>query len=119
MTSNEPSFGKQTARILSFRRGAKEVPHAQPNGLPSSGPGQEPVQDLAKYERGRNERDDTPGAYRHRMFVNASAFLFVIILIVAGLGLADIMARMRKNQDCVLAGRRGCTPVNVMPKERW
>jgi hypothetical protein len=25
---------------------------------------------------------------------------------------------MRKNQDCVLSGRRGCTPVEVT-KDRW
>jgi len=28
------------------------------------------------------------------------------------------MARMRKDQDCVLSGRRGCTPVEVI-KDRW
>jgi hypothetical protein len=29
------------------------------------------------------------------------------------------MARMRKDQDCVLSGRRGCTPVDVERKDRW
>jgi hypothetical protein len=28
------------------------------------------------------------------------------------------MAAMRKIQDCVLSGRRGCTPVEVS-KDRW
>jgi len=71
------------------------------------------VDDLAKYERGEN-----PDDYRHRMVVNVVAFVFVIALIAAGLWLADTMAAMRKNQDCVLSGRRGCTPVEVT-KDRW
>jgi hypothetical protein len=31
---------------------------------------------------------------------------------------ADTMAAMRKNQDCVLSGRRGCAPIEVT-KDRW
>ncbi len=71
------------------------------------------VEDLTKYARGEN-----PDDYRHRMIVNVVAFVFVIGLIAAGLWLADTMAAMRKNQDCVLSGRRGCTPVEVT-KDRW
>ncbi|MGI8526216.1 MAG: hypothetical protein ACR2K5_08560 [Pseudolabrys sp.] len=72
-----------------------------------------PVADLAKYERS-GEHDD----YRHRMLMNAIAFVFVIALIGAGVWIADTMAAMRKNQDCVLSGRRGCTPVEVS-HDRW
>ena len=68
---------------------------------------------MAKYERVEN-----PDDYRHRMAVNVVAFVFVIGLIAAGIWLADTMAAMRKNQDCVLSGRRGCTPVEVT-KDRW
>lgn len=105
MASNQPTYRRQTARILSFRRGAKR---------PAS-----PAQDLAKYELSPADRDDAPGEYRHRMIVNAVAFLFVIVLMVAGFWIADTMARMRKNQDCVLSGRRGCSPIEVIPKSRW
>ena len=31
----------------------------------------------------------------------------------SGIWIADVMAHMRKDQDCVLIGRPGCTPVNV------
>jgi hypothetical protein len=72
-----------------------------------------PVDDLAKFERGEGVDD-----YRHRMTVNILAFVFVIALIGAGIWLADTMAQMRKNQDCVLSGRRGCSPVEVT-KDRW
>jgi len=67
-----------------------------------------PVADLAKYERG-SEPDD----YRHRMLVNTAAFLFVLGLIGAGLWLAQSMAELRRNQDCVLAGHRNCLPIET------
>ncbi|HEY2755253.1 MAG TPA: hypothetical protein VGJ01_05855 [Pseudolabrys sp.] len=70
--------------------------------------------DLAKFERVPEGPDD----YRHRMVVNLVAFVFVVALIGAGLWLADTMARMRHDQDCVLSGRRGCSPVEVS-KDRW
>lgn len=53
------------------------------------------------------------------MAVNAAAFAFVVILGVIGYWLADTMATMRRNQDCVLSGRRGCTPVDIPIRERY
>ena len=64
---------------------------------------------------GRPEQDD----YRHRMMMNGAALLVVLLLTVAGIWIANKMAEMRKNQDCVLSGRRDCTPVNVSPSPRW
>lgn len=103
-SSSSDSDGEH--RVIRFRRGR---PGAR---LPRGGPA--PVEDLAKYQRGREAPDD----YRHRMIVNAVAFLFVVVLIGGALWLADTMADMRRNQDCVLSGRRGCTPVEVT-KDRW
>jgi len=90
-------------RVVSFRRGSAK---ARPPTPPA-------IDDLAKYERTEGADD-----YRHRMIVNVTAFVFVIGLIGAGIWLADTMAAMRKNQDCVLSGRRGCSPVEVT-KDRW
>ena len=90
------------ARVVSIRRG-RPVPPPHP----------EPVEDLSKYER-----TEGPDDYRHRMIVNVVTFAFVVALIGAGYWLADTMASMRKNQDCVLSGRRGCSPVEVT-KDRW
>jgi hypothetical protein len=39
-------------------------------------------------------------------------------LVIVGIWIADVMAQMRKNQDCVLMGRPGCTPVNAPPLQR-
>ncbi len=105
MASDKQSSSHGERRVVNFRR---DPAGARP---PTAGP--TPVEDLAKYE-GAESADD----YRHRMIVNVAAFAFVIALIGAGLWLADTMAQMRKNQDCVLSGRRGCTPVDV-PRERW
>ena len=105
MASNNPSSSDNEPRVVSFRRGragARTTVSAPP-----------PVDDLAKYQQGTGTDD-----YRHRMIVNAAAFVFVIALMGAGLWLADTMARMRKNQDCVLSGRRGCTPVEYH-QNRW
>jgi hypothetical protein len=52
------------------------------------------------------------------MTVNIAAFAVVLALIGVGIWLADTMAQMRKNQDCVLSGRRGCTPVEFN-RDRW
>ena len=71
-----------------------------------------PLENLAKYEGG--ERDDD---YRHRMMVNLAALLFTLLLAAAGAWLAVKIADMRKNQDCVLSGRRNCAPIAVQPTE--
>ena len=46
-----------------------------------------PVPDLSKYERPKSDDD-----YRHRMVMNATALVFVCLLILAGLWLVDMMA---------------------------
>ena len=72
-----------------------------------------PVEDLAKYE------SSAPDDYRHRMLMNLAAAVVTILLVIAGIWIANTMAKMRKDQDCVLTGRRGCTPVDVPVKPRW
>ena len=53
------------------------------------------------------------------MMTNSLAFVFLVLLIIGGIWIADTMAAIRKNQDCVLSGRRGCTPVEAPPPQRW
>jgi len=105
MSKDEPSSSDDEPRVVKF-------PHGRASArTPATAP--PPVDDLAKFERGDGTDD-----YRHRMTVNIVVFVFVLALIGAGLWLADTMAQMRKNQDCVLSGRRGCSPVEVT-KDRW
>lgn len=72
-----------------------------------------PVEDLSRYER-REDEDD----YRHRMIVNIFALVFTAILVVAGVWVANKIAEMRKQQDCVLSGRRSCSPVEIPSVDR-
>ncbi|MGC1466179.1 MAG: hypothetical protein WA792_10645 [Pseudolabrys sp.] len=94
-------------RVLDFRQSGSR------RAGPPKPPASSPVAGLGKYEGGEQEDD-----YRARMIVNVVALLFILGLIGAGLWIADTMADMRKNQDCVLSGRRGCTPVEVQ-HDRW
>ena len=52
------------------------------------------------------------------MMVNLAALLFTVALAAAGVWLAIQIAELRKNQDCVLSGRRNCTPIDVNAPER-
>jgi hypothetical protein len=72
-----------------------------------------PVPDLGKYEGG--DYDDN---YRHRMMVNLAALGFTAVLAVVGVWLVIQLADLRKNQDCVLSGRRNCAPIDVNAQER-
>src|SRR5262245_35128458 len=57
------------------------------------------IKDIGRYER-VGEEDD----YRHRMLMNGLALAVCVFLVAAGIWLANTMAEMRKNQDCVLSG---------------
>jgi hypothetical protein len=72
-----------------------------------------PVQDLEKFERPEGEDD-----YRHRMIMNIMAAAATILLIAGGIWIANTMALMRKNQDCVLSGKRNCNPPVEVPAPR-
>jgi hypothetical protein len=100
-----------TGEVVSIRQAAaRRKAHSSPGGdaAPS------PVGDLKRYEQS-TEKDD----YRHRMTINLLALAFLIFLVIGGIWIADTMAAMRKNQDCVLSGRRGCTPVDAPLPQRW
>jgi hypothetical protein len=105
MSGNQLFSTDSGPRVVMFRRrpGSVRAPLATPPL----------VDDLAKYEQGADTDD-----YRHRMVVNAAAFIFVIGLISAGLWIADSMAELRKKQDCVLSGSRSCMPIQVN-RSRW
>ena len=72
------------------------------------------VPNLEKYEQTPGEPDD----FRHRMIMNGLGLAFTAMLVVGGIWIADVMAHMRKDQDCVLVGRPGCTHVDVPLRPR-
>src|ERR1051325_6153480 len=95
MSSNVPGE-EERGRILPFRRGRRLVPRARQD---------EPVEGVEKYAQG--EPDD----YRQRMIHNGLGLLACILLVAGGIWIASTMAEMRRNQDCVLSGRRNCASI--------
>ena len=92
---------EERGRILPFRRrGAPQPPVVPPS----------PVEDVGKYAV-----SEEPDNYRQRMINNGLAFAFCLLLVAIGVWLATSIAEMRRNQDCVLSGRRNCANVIVPP----
>src|SRR5689334_18170982 len=107
---NRPSPRESEGRVLPFRpRGAL---FARPVPRPPAAP--DTVPDLEKFERTPDEPDD----FRHRMLMNGLGLAVTVALVGAGIWIADVMAHMRKDQDCVLTGRPGCTHVEVPAQPR-
>jgi hypothetical protein len=105
---SDRAFGARDSRVVPFRGSA---PRRSAPGSRTAGERSDP---LRRFERGQ-EPDD----YRHRMTMNAVVLLIAVLLVASGLWLADSIAAMQKDQDCVLSGRRGCTKVEVPPTSRW
>jgi hypothetical protein len=115
VTAERSKTSEEEHQVVPFRpRGAAPASAlALRRPQPTSEPPTPSVEGLAKYEGG--EADDD---YRHRMLVNLAALAVTIVLAIAGGWLAIKIAEMRKNQDCVLSGRRNCAPVDVKALER-
>jgi hypothetical protein len=99
MSSNAPQPEDERGRVLPFRRrGRPPVPPLDEDA---------PVEGVEKYAHG--EPDD----YRQRMINNGLGLLACVLLVAIGIWLANTIAEMRRNQDCVLSGRRDCTKITV------
>jgi hypothetical protein len=110
MKSQRPASTDDEHRVLKFRPRTMSRP---PGGQPEAAPNLSTVNirqqpdDLARYERARDEPDD----FRHRMLANLAAFAFTVALTAIGIWLAMSIADLRKTQDCVLMGRRDCARI--------
>jgi hypothetical protein len=116
MTPDHSDTPDDDHRVVPFtprRAGARGGGWRWPLRTPQPPP--PPVEGLAKYEGGDLGDDDD---YRHRMMVNLAALAFTVVLALAGVWLVIQLADMRKNQDCVLSGRRNCAPIEVNAPER-
>jgi hypothetical protein len=99
----------ETGRIVPFpARSALGKGKAQQKGAGKADLYEAGVADLQKYERSA-EPDDYP----RRMIINVIAFAFIVLLTLAGIWLADQLALLRKQQDCMLAGHRNCAPLDM------
>jgi hypothetical protein len=105
MPSHAPQPDDERGRVLPFQRQGQSRPR-----VPARPPEDSPVEGVEKYERSQE-----PDNYRQRMINNGLAFAFCILLVAIGIWLATTIAEMRKNQDCVLSGRRNCANVVTPP----
>jgi ferric-dicitrate binding protein FerR (iron transport regulator) len=110
MTSQGPSKDEEKGRVLQFR---PRTPRSWNAHLRLRDKLRSPVEDLSKYSRDRDEDN-----FRHRMKVNLLAFAALALIVACGVWLANTMAEMRKNQDCVLTGRTNCAPIQVPTEPR-
>jgi len=111
-TADDTSQTEGMGRVIRLRpRGPAPRRAVDAGGVPV---GHVPVGDLSSYER-TDDGDD----YRHRMITNGIAFLVCLVLVVAGVWIADTMADIRRDQDCVLSGRSNCAPVTVPARSHW
>jgi len=76
------SSNDEVGRVIPFRPRMR----TSPKGQWGKAPDYSPIPDLAEYEC--PESDDE---YRHRMTINALAFVFTSLLVLAGLWLANMM----------------------------
>jgi hypothetical protein len=99
----------RTAQVLQFRprQRAPEPSLADPDAAESD---EGLLDDLSRYEQ---ERDEEPVNYARRMLMNVIAIVVVAILIAVGVWLADTIAQMERDQDCVLQGRHNCAPIEI------
>ncbi|MBV8840430.1 MAG: hypothetical protein JO000_28160 [Alphaproteobacteria bacterium] len=75
--------------------------------------GRPAIEDIGKYESGGREDD-----YRHRMLMNVLGFLTCVILVAAGVWIANSIAELRSHQDCVFSGRHDCAHIDVPSRVR-
>jgi hypothetical protein len=114
----EPEAPLHSAQVLQFRPRPRTADRPF-SGSPSASPtlANEAVDhestlldDLARYER---DAEDEPINYRHRMLMNVIAVAIVTVLVGIGVWLADTIAEMERDQDCVLQGRQNCAPIEI------
>jgi hypothetical protein len=89
---------EREAEILQFRPRGTPFPRKAPRPM---------VPDLSKFEQPLDDSDD----FKHRMLMNGLGFAVTVLLICGGVWIADVMAHIRKDQDCVLSGRDNCAAI--------
>ena len=62
---------------------------------------------------------DAPMSARERTVTNLAIVLVVVVLIGAGVWMANAILEMRRIQDCVMAGRRNCAQITTPGRESW
>jgi hypothetical protein len=114
---------QHTAQVLQFRPRERSGERPPSSLAGSAAPSSEPnepktdlLDDLAQYEQDREEDEHVD--YAQRMLMNVIAVAVVTMLIGVGVWLADTIADMQREQDCVLQGRQNCAPIVIPASTR-
>jgi hypothetical protein len=98
-------------QVLPFRRPGQPPLSAPPLRLMDGETERSDIlpDDLAQYEHNQDEVVD----YRQRALMNVIALVVVAFLVSAGVWLADSIAGMERDQDCMMQGRANCVPIEL------
>jgi hypothetical protein len=64
-------------------------------------------------QAGRQSAGDPPETDRERRIVNVVIVGFILLVIGAGLWLADALQEARRADECMSSGRRNCGPITA------
>ncbi len=67
------------------------------------------LDDFARFE----QEHDEPIDYRHRMIMNLIAVVILALLVGLGVWIADTIADLQREQDCLMQGRSNCAPIEI------
>jgi hypothetical protein len=101
--------GDEFGQVLRFPRRPEGLPLRAPPAIRPDERTIEPDGDLAAYEQDRDDVID----YRQRTVMNVIAVAIVTLLVGAGVWIADTIAEIQRDQDCVIQGRSNCAPVEL------
>jgi hypothetical protein len=107
----DPHGASAFGQVLPFRRPGQplSVLPTQPANSDAADADTELPDDLAPYEQDQDEVVD----YRQRALMNVIALVVVTLLVGTGVWLADTIAAMERDQDCVMQGRVNCAPIEL------
>ena len=74
---------------------------------------------MTEAEPPREPHDDAPLNERDRTVTNLIVLVVVVVLVAAGVWLANTMLDVRKIQDCFASGRRNCAPIAVPGRDSF
>jgi hypothetical protein len=108
----EPRNDGKLGQVLPFPQRRRGAPKSPKGAGPVSETEPALIDDLARYE------EDAPIDYRQRTLMNVIAVAIVTLLIAAGVWIADTIAVMEKDEDCVMQGRVNCAPIELPVPQR-
>ncbi len=110
----DPRDAEAFGQVLPFRRPGQpplSVPPVRLADADIERPDIDLSDELAQYEQDQDEVVD----YRQRALMNVIALAVLAFLVSTGVWLADTIAEMERDQDCMMQGRVNCAPIELPP----